>query len=366
MTAAFTMLPQTPGRFITPFDGQDEASWVKLQDGSILTIDPFGTNTERFVPSLNKWVVDTPVPTAMYGWGGELARVCCCPTARRFFRRHRKQAVYTPWTSNYAGIFTPEGATNAGTWTWHPSPTITPRLMPAAMMVNGTILCCMANTNNGFGSSAYFYEYNYVSNAFTQISSPTGGSSFNTVAYGCTMLDLPDGTVLMSSGSSLLFNYKPSGTSLTNGIPAILSATTNWDGSFLDRHLVQRDFGRCSLRRRLANEQRLSIARLTNSSGNILYCRTYNWSTCNLMTGTNVVTTEMTLPPGMLAGTYPLFVTANGISSAPYSLHHRWHATAGGNWFGIHRDRFQPDGVSLERHWSDRNRLCGRNAPPTA
>ncbi len=29
---------------------QDEASWVKLPDGSILTIDPFGENSERYIP----------------------------------------------------------------------------------------------------------------------------------------------------------------------------------------------------------------------------------------------------------------------------------------------------------------------------
>src|SRR5690349_13322052 len=32
---------------------QDEASWVKLPDNSILTIDPFGTFSERYIPATN-------------------------------------------------------------------------------------------------------------------------------------------------------------------------------------------------------------------------------------------------------------------------------------------------------------------------
>src|SRR5262249_21054883 len=37
---------------------QDEASWVKLPDDSILTIDPFGVHSERYIPSINRWVND--------------------------------------------------------------------------------------------------------------------------------------------------------------------------------------------------------------------------------------------------------------------------------------------------------------------
>ena len=49
---------------------QAEASWVKLADDSILTIDPaanniVGTNTERYIPSLGQWIVDTSVPFAI-------------------------------------------------------------------------------------------------------------------------------------------------------------------------------------------------------------------------------------------------------------------------------------------------------------
>src|SRR5262249_41914885 len=45
---------------------QDEASWVKLPDDTVLTIDPFGTNSERYNPATNTWINDGIVPTSLY------------------------------------------------------------------------------------------------------------------------------------------------------------------------------------------------------------------------------------------------------------------------------------------------------------
>lgn len=306
---------------ITALGGQDEPSWVKLQDGSIITLT--GTTSERFIPALNKWVADSDVPTTLFGWGYEIGAGVLLPNGKIFYIGGTNHtAIYTPWTTNAAGIYTPAGTTNAGVWT--AGPDIPNNLgavdAPAAMLVNGNVLCALG-TDLNFGSTTYFYEYNYISNTFTQVSSLTGGLTDNVAPYGTTMLDLPDGSVLYSGHGSQLYLYKPGGSPLTNGMPVILSATTNLDGSF---HVTGTQFTGISEGAYYGDDSQMNsdypVARITNAAGNVLYCRTYNWSTCNLMTGTNVVTTEMTLPAGMLAGTYPLFITANGISSAPYSL----------------------------------------------
>jgi hypothetical protein len=59
------------------------------------------------------------------------------------------------------------------------------------------------------------------------------------------------------------------------------------------------------------------LLRLTDGSGNVYYARTYNWSSTGVMTGTNVETTEFTLPANLPQGTYSLVVVANGIGSDP-------------------------------------------------
>lgn len=293
-------------------DDQDEAAWVKLSDQSILTIDPFGQNSERYIPSLNKWINDSTVPVTMYGYGGELGAGFLLPNG---------DAFYIGGT-NHTVIYTPSGTTNAGVWT--AGATIPNNLgavdAPAAMMVNGNVLCALG-PDIGYDSPTYFYEYNYLSNSFTQVTAPGGGSSFDTVPYGCSLLCLPNGSVLFSGDGAQLFEYQPGGTPLTNGVPAILDATTNFDGSW---HVTGTLFSGISEGAAYGDDEQMAsdypVARITNSSGNTLYCRTYDWSVYNPMTGTNIVSTEMRLPAGLLAGTYPLVVTANGIASAPYAI----------------------------------------------
>ncbi len=306
---------------ITPPGGFDEAPWVKLQDGSILSY--VNSSAERYIPALNKWVPDGTLPAPLFGWGYETGNGILLPNGKVLFLGGTgTNAIYTPWTTNYAGIYTPNGATNAGTWTLAAT---TPNFnaaidAPEAMMVNGKILCSMDTTNNGWGNGAKFYEYDYLTDSFTAINAPGGGTTAPNPAYYGEMLDLPDGSVLLQGQGSLYF-YQPSGSPLTNGMPTIISVTMNLDGSF---HLTGTLFNGISEGAGYGDDWQMNtdfpIARMTNAVGNTLYARTYNWSTCNPMTGTNVVSTDMALPAGMLAGTYPLVVTANGIASAPYSL----------------------------------------------
>ena len=61
------------------------------------------------------------------------------------------------------------------------------------------------------------------------------------------------------------------------------------------------------------------IARLTNPlNKDVYYARTYNWSSTGVSTGNKIVSTEMTVPPGLPNGIYFLSISANGISSYPW------------------------------------------------
>ena len=296
--------------------GQDEASWVKLGDGSILTVDPFGINSERYLPSLNQWVADASLPTTVYGYGGELGAAFLLPNGNAIFFG----------ATNHTAIYTPSG--NNGPGTWRAGANIPNNLgavdAPAAMMVNGLVLAAF-NTDTGYSGPSYFYEYDYAADAFTLVGSPTGGTAYSPATDGLTMLALPDGTVLLSNGSSQLYAYRPGGAPLASGRPVISSVATNADGSL---HLTGLLFNGISEGAAYGDDAQMAtdypIAWITNSAGQTRFCRTFNWSGTAPMTGTNVVTTELTLPPGLLAGTYPLVVAANGNPSAPV-----WITTAG-------------------------------------
>ena len=297
---------------------QDEASWVKLPDDSILTVDPFGTSSERYIPSLNKWVNDGVLPVAVYDpFLFEEGASFLLPNGKAFYLGSTGHTV----------LYTPTGNTNAGAWTAGPdipNSQGTPDA-PAAMMANGVILCAVSPvpTTNTFTTPTSFYEYDPVANAFTQVSGPTG-TTLSGPSYNTRMLDLPDGTVLFTSYGSQLYVYQPSGAPLAAGQPTITGINTNADGSY---HLTGTLLNGISEGAAYGDDAQMDsnypLIRMTNSaSGNVYYARTFNWSSTGVMTGSTPESTDFTVPAGLPVGTYSLVVVANGISSAPAAFNY--------------------------------------------
>jgi hypothetical protein len=304
---------------------QDEASWVKLPDDSILTIDPFGVNSERYIPSLNSWMNDATVPVPMYdSVGSELGPGFLLPSGK---------VIFFGGTGNTA-IYTPSGTTSPGTWTQGPpipkdsqGKPLAAQDAPAAMMVNGKILCVFGHLetqSGGFPPPAFFFEYDPVANSFTEVNSPTGGltdngSSFVNFFGGRVMpvmLDLPNGQVLYSHMGADLYVYTPDGSPLPAGKPTITSITQNSDGSY---HLVGTGLNGISEGAAFGDDAQMNsnypLVRMTDSGGGVHYARTYNWSSTSVMTGSKPVSTEFTT--SALAGVYQLVVVANGFASDP-------------------------------------------------
>ncbi len=292
---------------------QDEASWVKLPDDSILTIDPFGTNSERYIPSTNVWVNDGNLPISLYDpFGFELGAAFLLPNGKAFFLG----------STGHTALYTPTGTTSPGTWIAGPDiPDShgTPDA-PGAMMPTGKVLCAVSpipTSGNHFPSPTTFYEYDSVSNSFISVGAPVG-SSDNIPSYATAMLVLPDGNVLYSHFSSQLYVYQPAGAPLAAGKPVINSITSNGDGSY---HLTGTGLNGISEGACYGDDLQMNsnypLVRLTSGGGTVYYCRTYNWSSTSVMTGSQILTTEFRPPAGLPAGLYSLVVVANGIASDP-------------------------------------------------
>jgi len=294
---------------------QDEASWVKLPDDSILTIDPFGTNSERYIPSTGTWVDDGIVPIDLYDpFGSELGASFLLADGRVFYLG----------STGHTAIYTPTGTTSPGTWIVGPDiPGLhgTPDA-PAAMMVTGNILCAVSpipTSANHFPSPTSFYEYDPVANAFNSVSGPTGPTD-GIASYQAAMLDLPDGNVLYSHMSSQLYVYHPTGAPLAAGKPVITSITANGDGSY---HLIGTGLNGISEGAAYGDDLQMAsnypLVRFTNGP-NVYYGRTFNWSGTRVQTGAAPVSTEFTLPAALGPGTYSMVVVANGIASDPVTF----------------------------------------------
>ena len=297
---------------------QDEASWVKLPDDSILTIDPFGVNTERFIPSQNKWVNDANVPVQIYdSYGSEMGPGFLLPNGKAIFFG----------ATGHTAIYTPSGNTAPGSWVAGPDFPNGQGMPDAAgaMLVNGKILCAVStapySSSNIFNAPTSYYEYDPVANAYTQASAPGGGGTRPIPTYYTTMLDLPDGSVLYSEFGSHLYVYQPDGSPLPAGKPVITSVSTNLDGSL---HLTGTLLNGISEGAAYGDDNQMNsnypLIRLTDGAGNVYYCRTFNWSSTSVMTGSTPQSTDFSTPAGLPAGTYSLVVVANGISSDPVSF----------------------------------------------
>ncbi len=292
---------------------QDEASWVKLADESILTIDPWDTFSERYIPASNTWVDDGIVPVAMYDpYGFELGAGLLLPDGRGLFLG----------STGHTALYAPTGSTSPGTWTAGPDIPGnhgTPDA-PAAMMRNGRILCAVSpipTAADHFPSPTSFYEYDPVANSFASLSGPTGATLGGSCYQKC-MLDLPDGTVLLSYMGAQLQIYTPAGATIAAAKPSITSVTPNPDGSF---HLVGTGLTGISEGASYGDDFQMNtnypIVRLTGFGGIVFYARTYDWSTTSVMTGSTLLSTEFSLPASFTGGVYDLVVIANGVASDP-------------------------------------------------
>ena len=309
---------------------QNEASWVKLPDDSILTVDKNTTASERFIPSLNQWIADANLPVVLYDAISELGAAFLLPNGRVIFLGGTgKTAVYTPSGNNTPGR-------------WAAGPVIPAGLgcsdAAAAMMeLNGRILCAVG-PSGVFAAPTSFYEYDYLdltagtNGSFTQVGSPTGGFTDTNVSPGATntiisyqtvMLVLPDASILYSDSTTNLYTYVPTGFPRITSRPAISRITANGNGSF---HLIGTGLNGLSEGAAYGDDAQMDsnypLVRVTDGNGNVYYLPTYNWSSTGVSTGNQPVSTEFFAFQGLTpAAAYSLVAVANGISSDPTTFY---------------------------------------------
>lgn len=311
-------LTNGPPCFVT----QDEATWVKLPDDSIITIDPTTNATalntsERFIPPTTNfsggWVGDGQLPVAMYNSVAEIGGGLLLPDGRAFFIGGNGHTAY----------YTPSGSTLPGHWTQGPemvSPTVGWD-EPAALLVNGKVL--MQTTlgplmPTNLPQPRGYYEMdpndNYPTGTITE--APEWGDSSGTSHM---MLNLPDGNLLVSYGSNTLRVYLPDGNPIAAGKPTINSITPNGNGSF---HLTGTKLNGISQGQSFGDDAQMNgnypLVRLVAASGEITYGRTFNWSSTGVQTSNKVVSTEFTLPSSIAgSGPFKVQVVVNGFASDP-------------------------------------------------
>jgi hypothetical protein len=140
----------------------------------------------------------------------------------------------------------------------------------------------------------------------------------NSEAQFFKFVALPNGDVLMSDDSDLLWEFTPDGTPNDAWRPTITAITPNGAGTFtITGTQVNGISAGASFGDDSEMDSNFPIVQLTNdSTGQVFYARTFNW-TPGVATGNSPVTAQFTLPAGLPQAVYSLRVVANGIASVP-------------------------------------------------
>ncbi|MFI5148818.1 MAG: T9SS type A sorting domain-containing protein [Bacteroidia bacterium] len=292
----------------------DEAAFVKLPDHSILYVqNPIITvnyRSERYIPATNQWVQDAFLPDSLWKHS-EIGTGMLLPNGKAIFFG----------ASGHTAYYTPSGTIAPGTWTAGPD-------LPgglgtadaaAAMLPNGNILLVASpkpsSDTSVFLTPTFFLEFDYRSNQFTMLTAPGGGPSINATCYQFNLLNLPDGTVMLSyMGDTHYYIYKSPGTPLLSAKPTIgvLSGSNcryTLTGTLFNGICEGSSYGDD-----WQTATNYPIIRFTKGT-NVYYARTFNWNRTGVQTGTLADTVQFMVPAYMPGGTYAMQVTANGVAS---------------------------------------------------
>jgi hypothetical protein len=316
-------------------DTSYEENWAKLPAGEIMSVTTAGSRLrvpQVFLPSSTQWAATASLPAVLsYAPSGyilEMGPGVMLPGGRFW------QIGGNDLTAIYV---LPRNTGSAGRWMAGPSipqplsnKLLTGADVAAAVLPSGQVLFT-ASPWLAKPTSVYLFnpKANNGNGSITAISPPvrngTAGQSINKPGWYSYFLDLPNGQILYDQRSdSQLWLYTPSGAPVNSWRPTVSSVSLVRGNIYT---VSGTQFNGMSEGAYYGDDAEMStnfpIVTLTAQNGTVYFARILNWSNTGVQTGSARVTTRMILPSGLRMGTYSLRVIANGIASAPYTIHIR-------------------------------------------
>ena len=313
--------------------GNDEEGWTKLADGRILTYDIGPTIStgqsyaEVYDPVANVWSGISPADGTANGTLPLLTSVAADyemgPSIRLLDGRS-----FLVGATGHTALYTP--STN----TWSAGPDImgtlngSPALFgaddaPLAILPTGHVLLAAdaGPTLGAYSPPTELFDFDPTAGTISPVYPAINDPFLDSNAYQMSMLMLPTGQLLFADGSYQLWVYTPSGSANTVYQPVITKVKYDGPGVFtltgtqLNGQSAGANYGDDA-----QMDENYPIVSLANSSGQVFYCRTTDWSLVGVASGTTPETVKFTLNSGVTAGSYNLIVSGAGISSAPFHI----------------------------------------------
>jgi MYXO-CTERM domain-containing protein len=278
----------------------DENAWAALQNGAILAVGFAAGGAALYNPATGRWMRTGPLPTGFDT--GDTGGITQMFDGRVF--------VYGLKTKSY--IYTP-GATPTDPGTWVTGPTMLDNEAEdefSDILPNGMVMGALVNVM--FGPGTVLQQFDPTTNTVSSFTPPPDRGNPFPIGY----CNLPNGQVMVTAAarnwiltpdgapndawrptvSSVVFNSAQNNYTLTGTqISGLVNGSDEGDD--------------------MTNQQNYPIVWLTDNSGNVFYCRTFNISNMTPSKGSTPETCQFTTPAGLPAGSYNLFVSAVGVQS---------------------------------------------------
>jgi hypothetical protein len=315
-------------------DWNAETEFTLLPNGNMITVNCVTSpRTELYIPSLDQWIDDGPVPNVLAAiadpsYVAELGPQLLLPYGN----------VLAVGANGHTDYYTPSGSVStAGSWAAGPTMPadaggnqLGTEDGPGCVLPSGNVLLCTSPAPvNGHGDfesgEVIYFEFNPTTNTYSQIEDP-GTAAAADAAYGNRMLLLPTGQVLVTDGEvgSQVVVYTGAGSPNPAWAP-VVSKGPSFIASGGTYALSGHQFNGLTAGAYYGDDVQTAtnypLVRVTNgSTGHVFYCRTHDHSTMAVATGSQTVSTNFDVPSGIETGPSTLEVVANGTSSAPVNI----------------------------------------------
>jgi hypothetical protein len=288
-----------------PTGSGDENAWASLQNGGVLAVGYATAGASVYDPAANKWT-KTQVPSGFNT--GDTGGISLMFDGRVF--------VYGLAGTSY--IYTPGAtASDAGSWAVGPAMLDGDEAEDeySDTLPNGMVMGALVQKT--YGPGVILQEFDPTSNTTISVQPPPDTGN----PYPIDYLNLPNGQVMVTAGNADWL-LTPSGAPHDAWRPTVTSvvfdagSTYTLTGTQLSGLISGGDEGDD-----MTMAENYPIVWLTDSSGNVYYCRSFNFSSMMPSAGSSPETCQFTTPANLPAGTYDLYVSAVGVPSKnPFSF----------------------------------------------
>lgn len=287
------------------FDVNDEEGLTLLPNGTVLTVDTTSPNSEIFNPATGMWTFAGNTPATLVGGGEEIGPQVLRPDGTVIcFGGGGNNCIYD---------------TNTATWSLAPAfPFVGGSQLdcadaPACLLPSGNVL--VMTSPGTFNPGVQFFEWDGT-NMNPAPNTPLGPGEPSFVG---NMLMLPNGQVMLTEQSNTVMFY----TSVGNPNPAwapnitsVPSLVAPGESVLISGTQFNGLSGCSAYGDDEQNYTNYPLIRITNNAtGHVFYCKEFNPSTMGICTGSQIVSTNFTVPLTIESGPSTIQVVTNGVAS---------------------------------------------------